>query len=174
MKKLFLSLLTGGLFLSACNAPKDQSSTSQATIDSLKALIALDHSTETAAIEKLDQEWNAASMAHSADGWLGFYSDDAIVMPPNETMHSDKAAVEKSIKDMFAVPGMELKWQNKKVEVSKSGDMAYSLGNYQWKSKDAKGKDYNETGKYTEIWKKQPDGTWKCVADIWNADPLAK
>ena len=72
---------------------------------------------------------------------------------------------------MFAIPGYNLKWQTKKAEVSRSGDMAYSLGEYQWKSKDAKGKDYSENGKYTEIWKKQADGSWKCVADIWNADP---
>lgn len=67
---------------------------------------------------------------------------------------------------MFATPGIMLTFQTTKAEVSKSGDLGYADGVYQWKSKDAKGNDYNETGKYSEIWKKQADGSWKCISDI--------
>ena len=72
---------------------------------------------------------------------------------------------------MFAIPGMSLRFQTTKAGASKSGDMGYAVGVYQWSSKDPKGNDYHETGKYNEVWKKQSDGSWKCVTDIWNADP---
>jgi ketosteroid isomerase-like protein len=36
--------------------------------------------------------------------------------------------------------------------------------------KDAQGKPVTDRGKYTEVWKKQADGKWKAVADIWNSD----
>jgi ketosteroid isomerase-like protein len=35
---------------------------------------------------------------------------------------------------------------------------------------DAKGKPVTDRGKFVEIWKKQADGTWKCVVDMWNSD----
>jgi ketosteroid isomerase-like protein len=38
-------------------------------------------------------------------------------------------------------------------------------------NKDASGKEMYETGKFCETWKKQADGSWKCIVDIWNADP---
>ena len=39
---------------------------------------------------------------------------------------------------------------------------------------DASGKPMKDHGKYVEIFKKQADGTWKVVADIWNSDlPVA-
>jgi ketosteroid isomerase-like protein len=93
------------------------------------------------------------------------------MMPPGENVCKDKASRETSIKKMFATPGISLRFQSTKVEVSKMGDMGYAVGVYQWSSKDANGKDYHETGKYSEIWKKQSDGNWKCIVDIWNADP---
>ena len=163
------------IYLTACNNPQNESANYQKTIDSLKAIIADDHSSEAVTIMKTDSAWSVASQANSVEGWLSFYTPDALVMPPAEKMHTDKESVDKSTRAMFALPGMSLKWQTKKAEVSHSGDIGYSVGVYQWKSKDAKGKDYNETGDYTEVWKKQPDGNWKCIVDIWNADtPPAK
>jgi hypothetical protein len=37
-------------------------------------------------------------------------------------------------------------------------------------SKDARGKTVSDTGKSVEVWKKQADGKWKTVADIFNSD----
>jgi ketosteroid isomerase-like protein len=72
---------------------------------------------------------------------------------------------------MFAIPGVSLRFQSTKIEVARMGDLGYAAGVYQWRSKDAKGKDYHEAGKYCELWKKQANGNWKCIVDIWNADP---
>lgn len=170
MKKYLFILIASVISFTACNNQK-QTADAEKTIDSLKAIIAEDHSSEIAAIIKADSAWDKVSEAKSAEGWLNFYSDDAIMMPPGEKVCNDKASRETSTKNMFAVPGMSLRFQSTKVEVSKSGDLGYAAGVYQWHSKDAKGKDYHETGKYNEVWKKQTDGSWKCVTDIWNADP---
>jgi ketosteroid isomerase-like protein len=35
---------------------------------------------------------------------------------------------------------------------------------------DGKGQPVHDTGKILEIWKKQPDGKWKCIVDTWNSD----
>ena len=35
---------------------------------------------------------------------------------------------------------------------------------------DANGNPIEDKGKYIEIWRKQKDGKWKCIADIFNSD----
>jgi len=167
MKKLSLLILSAALF-SACNNQQDQSTAAKPA--SAQATVTNDHSADIAAIMKADSAWDKTSAAKSADGWLSFYADDAIMMPPGENACKDKASREASIQKMFATPGMSLRFQTSKVEVAQAGDQAYAIGAYQWTSKDATGKDYHETGKYCETWKKQADGNWKCVVDIWNAD----
>ena len=170
MKKLIIALVVTIFYLTSCTNQQNQQADYQRTIDSLKSIISADHSAEAAAISKADSSWDRASEAKSVNGWLSYYSDDAIMMPPGENVCKDKASREASIKNMFATPGVSLRFQSTKVEVSQMGDLGYAVGVYQWTSKDAKGTNYYETGKYCETWKKQPDGGWKCIVDIWNAD----
>jgi len=63
-----------------------------------------------------------------------------------------------------------ISWQTDKVEVARSGDLAYMTGTYQTTAKDPKAQPVNDTGKFVEVWKKQADGKWKTVADIFNSD----
>ena len=167
MRRFFLLAIYVALF-SACNNREEQSNTSSK--DSSKISTSIDHSADVAAIMKADSSWDKASEAKSADRWLAMYSDDAMMMPPGANLCKDKASREESIKKMFAMPGMSLRFQTNKVELSQSADLGYAVGVYQWSSKDPGGKDYHEIGKYCETWKKQSDGNWKCVVDIWNAD----
>jgi ketosteroid isomerase-like protein len=174
MNKLFFAAVAAVFYLTACNDQANQTAGYQKTIDSLNAVISADRSAEAAEIAKADSAWDKASEARSVEGWLSFYSDDAIMMPPGEAVCKDKASRETSIKNMFAIPGVSLRFQSTKIEVSRSGDLGYAAGVYQFSSKDAKGNTLNETGKYCETWKKQTDGNWKCIVDIWNADMPAK
>ncbi len=171
MYKIIIALGAAVFYLTACNPPQDQTARYQETIDSLNAILTADHSSEVAAIMKADSAWDRASEAKSVEGWLSFYADNAIMMPPGENVCRDKASREASVKNMFATPGISLRFHSTAAEVSRMGDLGYAVGVYQWSSKDEKGKDYHETGKYCETWKKQADGNWKCIVDIWNADP---
>ncbi|MCX6635202.1 MAG: DUF4440 domain-containing protein, partial [Acidobacteria bacterium] len=54
--------------------------------------------------------------------------------------------------------------------VARSGDVAYSHGTYAMTMNDAKGKPVNDKGKFVTVYRKQPDGKWKVVADIINSD----
>jgi ketosteroid isomerase-like protein len=67
------------------------------------------------------------------------------------------------------VPGATVSWQATKVEASRSGDLGYLLGTYVVTLKDSPGKSV-DSGKLVEVWKKQPDGKWKCVVDTYNSD----
>jgi ketosteroid isomerase-like protein len=54
-------------------------------------------------------------------------------------------------------------------DISSSGDMGYTYGTYEFASSDRNGKPVVDHGKYTTIWKKQKDGSWKVVLDMGNA-----
>jgi len=163
MSKLFMLVTAAALFISCKHLHEHFSGKTDNTVST-------DSAAGINAIKSADSAWDQASARKSAADWLSFYADDAIMMPPNENVCTDKASREASIKKMFATPGVSLRFQDTKVDVAQSGDMGYAAGVYQWASKDSTGKDYHETGKYCETWKKQADGNWKCVADIWNAD----
>jgi len=167
MKKAFFLLFAAIVYLTACNNQSNAVQTTNATpsTDSIDAVNA---------INKADSLWDDQSAHNSVQGWLSFYTDDAIMLPPGEKVCNNKASREASIKAYFAMPAASMRFQATKVEASKSGDFGYSTGAYQFGFKDAAGKDVRETGKFNETWKKQSDGSWKCIVDIWNADPVIK
>ena len=65
-------------------------------------------------------------------------------------------------------------WQITKVDVSRAGDMAYTLYKYEMTMGAPNGVPINDRGKDMAVWEKQSDGTWKIVADTFNSDlPLS-
>lgn len=133
---------------------------------------------DTNAIEKalrdLDGQWSAAAGAKDLDKTISYYAEDAMVLPPNSSSATTREAIRNTWKDLLASPGVAISWKATKVEVAKSGDVAYTTGTYELTMNDASGKLINDRGKYVEVWKKQGDGKWKVVADIWNSDlPVA-
>jgi uncharacterized protein (TIGR02246 family) len=122
------------------------------------------------AIRDLDVQWAKAVEAKDLDKSVSYYSDDAIVLPPNASIATTKEAIRNIWKDLLASPGLVFRWKTTKVEVAKSGDMAYSSGTYELTMNDAGGKPVNDRGKYVVVWEKQADGKWMCGADIWNSD----
>jgi ketosteroid isomerase-like protein len=125
---------------------------------------------DEAAVRQTDENWSKAAQSKKVDDWVAFYSDDAVILPPNDKRASTKEEVRKGIGSLLALPGLVLSWEPAKVEVAQSGDLAYTQGSYQLTTTDAKGKPSTDRGKTLEIWKKQADGTWKCVADMWSSD----
>jgi ketosteroid isomerase-like protein len=70
--------------------------------------------------------------------------------------------------------GTTLTWTPVKAEMSASGDLGYTYGNYIYTVKNKAGKLVANYGKYTSIWKKQRDGQWKVVVDMGNSSPDPK
>ena len=124
-------------------------------------------------LRDLDAQWAKAAAAKDVEQTVAYYSDDAIVLPPNATSAATKDAVRNVWKDMFASPGLAITWKPTKVQLAKSGDMGWVSGTYELTMNDASGKPINDRGKYLEVWEKQSDGNWKCRADMWNSDLAA-
>jgi len=124
-------------------------------------------------LRDLDAQWAKAAAAKDVEQTIGYYSADAIVLPPNATGAATKEAIRNVWNDMFASPSLVISWQPTRVQVGKSGEMAWVRGTYELTMNDASGKPVDDRGKYLEVWEKQTDGNWKCAADMWNSDLAA-
>ncbi len=122
---------------------------------------------DESAIRALDDQWEKAAAAKDVDGTVSYYSDDASLLAPNAPIADNKQAIRAAWASLLG-PDVSLSWQANKVEVSRSSDLAYIVGTYQLK--DPHGKPAADHGKFVEVWKKQADGKWKVVADIFNSD----
>ncbi len=124
---------------------------------------------DESAIRAADAQWAKMAAAKDVDATVSFYSEDASLLAPNAPIASDKQAIRAAWASLLG-PDTSLAWQASKVEVSRSGDLAYVTGAYQLSMKDSQGKPAADRGKFVEVWKKQADGKWKTVADIFNSD----
>lgn len=64
-----------------------------------------------------------------------------------------------------------LSWKVLRCDVSKSGDLGYTFGDYQLHLATATGADTVLHGNYITVWKKRADGTWRFVLDGGNNTP---
>jgi ketosteroid isomerase-like protein len=120
-----------------------------------------------------DVEWLKAAQAKDVERWLSYYAEDVVVMPPNEPSLVGREANRPRVSEWVANPGFAIHWQTTRLDVSRAGDMAYSLCTYELMFNDPKGKPVTDRGKLVDVWKKQPDGTWKLAVGIWNSDQPA-
>jgi ketosteroid isomerase-like protein len=137
------------------------------------ALFAADKKADIEAEKKTliqaEADFEAARAQKGLEGWLSFFADDTANTVPGKPITFSKADMREQLSKTWN-PDVTLKWQPVKVDVAASGDLAYTVGTWQLNGKNRKGEPVSMTGKYMTVWKKQPDGTWKVVADMGNAD----
>jgi len=122
------------------------------------------------AIREIEAEAAKAAAARDVERYVSFYADDAALFFPNAPLVTGRDGIRKATEALFATPGFSLSFQTTKVEVSRSGDLAYSYGTNRVTMNDSKGKPVIDKGKYVAVYRKQPDGAWKVLADIGNSD----
>lgn len=128
---------------------------------------------EEAAIRATDAQWLAAVRARDAEKTAAFWTDDAVILPPDSPPVVGKQAIRDYVAGAFASPEFSITWHLDKVGVAKAGDMAYATANDQITFKGPGGKVVTMKARAVVVWKKQPDGSWKAAVDIWNAGPAA-
>ena len=119
-------------------------------------------------IRRLDADWSHAAQSRDVERALSFWSEDAIVFPPGRSALAGKAAIRDFVETSFRTPGFSIAWQTTTVTISENGDMAYTTGTNRVTFDAPDGRRVTVDGKAVEVWRRQKDGQWKCVIDIWN------
>ena len=119
-----------------------------------------------------DKAFDAAVADAGVEGglaWAGYFAGDGGMngVPPVR----GREKVREAMTPFFAKPGNTLRWQPDFAEVSRGGDLGYTLGSSRraWTGPD--GKRYTNEGRYITIWKRQKDGAWKIAFDGGTSTP---
>jgi len=117
------------------------------------------------AVRDADEQWSRVAAAKDLDKTVSFYTDGAVVLPPNQAAVTTKDGI-RNLWKAFLDSLTDISWKTTRVEMAKSGDMGYLIGTYEMTLKDGT----KDKGKYCEVWKKQADGKWKVSADMFSSD----
>jgi ketosteroid isomerase-like protein len=119
-------------------------------------------------LRQLEGEFMKAAAEHGSEGYLSYYAEDAVEVPNGAPLIQGKVNIAKTM-GFLDEKDNQLTWTPVGADISASGDLGYTYGTYEFRSKGKDGKPVIDRGKYTSIWKKQRDGSWKVVLDMGNA-----
>ena len=124
---------------------------------------------DRAALRRTDEEWSAlAAQGADVDRIVSYWSDDAKVYPPGAPILEGKQAIRDFIAASLATPGFTVSWEPADVVVAPGESIGYTAGRNRLTFPDSSGNLVTSAGRYVTVWRKDPDGAWKCVIDIWN------
>jgi uncharacterized protein (TIGR02246 family) len=152
-----LLLMSAAGALCACNMGNQQATRPAAIPDTRAA--------DEALIRNVDTEWVKTVAGKDAQQSSSYYAEDGLLMAPGAPIASGKEEIQKTWAGMLATPGFALTFAPAKVTVSRSGDLAYEVGDYEMTINDKKGKPQTVKAKYVVVWGKQADGKWKALVD---------
>jgi ketosteroid isomerase-like protein len=124
-------------------------------------------------LKQLEGEFMKAAADRGSQGYMSYYADNSVEMPNGAALIQGKVNIAKGM-GFLDDKNNQLIWTPVGADISSSGDLGYTYGNYEFHSKDKDGKPTIDYGKYTSIWKRQADGSWKVVLDMGNASPAPK
>ena len=123
------------------------------------------------AVKDVETAWVKDVATKDPDKWASYFTDDGSGLYPGGPTLNGKAAVKAAMTPVMADPNFSLTFQSTRSVASKGGDMVYSQGTYVMTMTDPKTKKpMTDKGKYLTAYMKQPDGSWKAIADTFNSD----
>jgi ketosteroid isomerase-like protein len=124
-------------------------------------------------LKQLEGAFMKAAAEKGSAGYMSYYADDAVEVPNGGPLIQDKVNIAKGM-GFLDDKNNSLTWAPVGADISASGDLGYTYGTFEFRSKDKDGKVVVDHGKYTSIWKKQKDRSWKVVLDMGNASSQPK
>jgi uncharacterized protein (TIGR02246 family) len=137
----------------ACNAPKEPSRASPEELS------------------QMNRDFVKALNARDAVAAANLYTEDAVILPPNEGPVTGRANIQKYWEAAIAAGAFDAAVAT--TTTGSNGDLGYEVGRLQMSIKAADGSVTTEHGKFIEMLRKGDDGKWKSFYAMWNNDTLA-
>ncbi len=129
---------------------------------------------DEAAIRELLADSQENFKARDFDKVMKFYSSDAVVLLPDRPMLKGTEAIKAAMREAFGDPNVVVAVKPETVVVASSGDIAYGYGTGTSTITDPKTRSITTAqSKWVTVFRKQADGAWRAVADIYNSDDPA-
>lgn len=117
-----------------------------------------------AEIMKVEKAFNDMAQKEGLVKAFEFYAAPEGVIRRSKKIVKGKVAIAEWYKNDVK-PNETLTWTPTFIDVSKSGDMAYTYGDFIFTYPDSLGNKKSNTGIFHTVWKRQEDGKWKFVWD---------
>lgn len=126
---------------------------------------------DAAAVEKelraIESQWNTDYNTRNVDAVMGHYAEDAALANPGMQLAAASDSRRNAITQFLSDPNLKISFESDRVQVAKSGDLAYTRGHFTLQGTDPATKQpRTDTGNYLTVWKRQSDGSWKAVEDF--------
>jgi uncharacterized protein (TIGR02246 family) len=114
----------------------------------------------------LRTEWAQDLHQKRVDASVALYAPDAVFIQPDGSRVEKAAAIRELFRNITATYDSDLEFSSKRVDLS--GDLAYDSGTYtETLVTRATGKAMRSKGSYLTVYRKQPDGSWRIVEQVW-------
>lgn len=119
-----------------------------------------------------DAEWaDLAAAGKDVEKIVSYWSDDAQIIEPGQPVYAGKAAIRAYVTASLKTPGFKIHWVSEKPVFSPDGKMAYMPGVDEITVPGQNGALMTLHQRGISIWRREPDGEWRCVVDIANEAP---
>ena len=119
--------------------------------------------TDPSVLMRADEAFAADVQKRGLDAWVSAFAPDGAQLPTGAPLTVGHAAIRELMQSAFADPSFRLRWSPTRADVS--GDLGYTIGTFESTRAGKEGTTIVTRGKYLTVWKRQPDGTWKVIAD---------
>jgi uncharacterized protein (TIGR02246 family) len=127
--------------------------------------------TTEAELSQMNRDFVKALNAKDAVAAANCYTEDAVLLPPNEGPVKGRANIQQYWAGAIEAGAFDAEVAT--TATGSDGDLGYELGRLQMKMKMPDGSIAVERGKYTELLRREPNGKWLSTMGMWNTDTLA-
>jgi ketosteroid isomerase-like protein len=124
--------------------------------------------TDTDAIRKMTQDFQAAYNAKDAAKLATFFSGAGVLMPPNSSAVRGPDAIRGYYEVRFGEGATDLNLQPN--EINGQGSIAYMSGTYSFRNAPEGGPDTRDRGKFLWIVRLLPGNNWRYEIQMWSSD----
>ena len=130
---------------------------------------AVDVTADIEAIKNLRAQYMISQDAGDVEGCVSYWSDDGVLMPPNEPSVVGKEALLSWYQNAFDHVKIDFTVSYEQIEVA--GDWGFARGEHEGTIiPKPEGEPIPDKGKLLEILRRQPDGSWKFACHMWSSD----
>jgi len=119
-----------------------------------------------------DSEWaETAAAGKDLEKIVSYWTDDALLYTPGQPICEGKAAIRAYVAGSLKIPGFKIHWVSEKPVFSPDGKMAWMRGETEITVPGPNGALMTVHLRGITVWRRDPDGKMRCVADISNDPP---
>ena len=133
---------------------------------------AVDLEAARASLREADRQYAQIGTSKDLEGFVAMYTADAAMYPPELPVAKGHEAIRATVGAFMEDPAFAISFTPGTVDVAASGDMGYTYGTANITITGPDGNPMSEIIRDFHLWKRQADGSWKVVVDIWNIAPM--